>query len=138
MIIFNSKLPGFDLDDKSKIKEWLKQVIQTEGKTTGDIHYVFLSDEELLKINQQYLNHHDYTDIITFPLSESEEIIRGEIYISIDRVKENCKINNNAFHVELARVVVHGVLHLLGYDDHSEEEKRTMRSKEDYYINLLP
>jgi len=138
MIIFNSKLPGFDLDDKSKFKNWLKQVIQTEGKTIGDIHYVFLSDEELLKINQQYLNHHDYTDIITFPLSESEEIIRGEIYISVDRVKENCEINNSTFQVEMSRVIVHGVLHLLGYDDHSEEEKRTMRSKEDYYINLLP
>ena len=114
------------------------QVIRKEGKTAGDIHYVFLSDDDLLTINEQYLDHHDYTDIITFPLSESENIIRGEIYISIPRVKENSELNGTGFQKELSRVIVHGVLHLLGYDDHTDEEKQIMRSKEDYYINLLP
>jgi len=138
MIIFDSNLAGFDLSNKSDLKNWLVQVIRKEGKTAGDIHYVFLSDDDLLKINEQYLDHHDYTDIITFPLSESENIIRGEIYISVHRVKENSELNGIDFRKELSRVIVHGVLHLLGYDDHTDEEKRIMRSKEDYYINLLP
>jgi len=138
MIIFDSNLAGFDLSNKSDLKNWLVQVIRKEGKTAGDIHYVFLSDDDLLKINEQYLDHHDYTDIITFPLSESENIIRGEIYISVHRVKENSELNGTGFRKELSRVIVHGVLHLLGYDDHTDEEKRIMRSKEDYYINLLP
>lgn len=138
MIIFDSNLAGFDLNNKSDFKNWLMQVILKEGKTAGDIHYVFLSDDDLLKINEQYLDHHDYTDIITFPLSESESIIRGEIYISIPRVKENSELNGTGFRKELSRVIVHGVLHLLGYDDHTDEEKQIMRSKEDYYINLLP
>ncbi len=138
MISFDSNYDGFDLENKSIFQTWLKDVITQEGKTPGDIHYIFLSDSGLLEINKQFLNHHDYTDIITFPLSESEQIIRGEIYISLDRVKENASLNNVNFSQEIARVLVHGVLHMLGYNDHTKEEKNEMRSKEDYYLNLLP
>ena len=138
MISFDSNLPGFSLMNKAVYRNWIKQVIAHEAKTVGDIYYIFLSDDDLLIINQQYLNHHNYTDIITFPLSESDDTIRGEIYISIDRVQENSKLNRIVFEKELSRVIIHGVLHLLGYDDHSTEEKKIMRRKEDYYINLLP
>jgi len=138
MISFDSNYNGFDLENKPIFQKWLKDVITQEGKTPGDIHYIFLSDSGLLEINQQFLNHHDYTDIITFPLSESEQIIRGEIYISLDRVKENALLNNVNFYQEFARVLVHGVLHLLDYNDHTKEEKHEMRSKENYYLNLLP
>ena len=138
MISFDSNYNGFDLENKPIFQTWLKDVITQEGKTPGDIHYIFLSDSGLLEINQQFLNHHDYTDIITFPLSESEQIIRGEIYISLDRVKENALLNNVNFYQEFARVLVHGVLHLLDYNDHTKEEKHEMRSKENYYLNLLP
>ena len=138
MISFDSNYNGYDLEIKPIFQTWLKDVITQEGKTPGDIHYIFLSDSGLLEINQQFLNHHDYTDIITFPLSESEQIIRGEIYISLDRVKENALLNNVNFYQEFARVLVHGVLHLLDYNDHTKEEKHEMRSKENYYLNLLP
>jgi rRNA maturation RNase YbeY len=138
MISFDSDYDEFDLENKSIFQKWLKDVITQEGKTPGDIHYIFLTDSGLLEINQQFLNHHDYTDIITFPLSESEQIIRGEIYISLDRVKENALLNNVNFYQEFARVLVHGVLHLLDYNDHTKEEKHQMRSKENYYLNLLP
>ncbi len=89
-------------------------------------------------INMKYLKHDTLTDIITFPLSSNSNIISGEIYISIDRVKENSLMFKTAFEKELSRVVVHGVLHLLGYDDHSEEDILEMRKKEDYYLSLLP
>ena len=137
MISFDSKLNGFVLPDPPLFKTWLKEVIKTEGKKTGNIYYAFLSDEQLLEINKNYLQHNFYTDIITFPLSNSNEIISGDIFISIDRVKENAVQNKVDFENELKRVMVHGVLHLLGYDDHSDEEKKIMRSKEDYYINLF-
>ena len=138
MISFDSNYDGFHLENKSIFQSWLKDVIINEDKIPGDIHYIFLSDSGLLKINKQFLNHHDFTDIITFPLSESKKIIRGEIYISLDRVKENASLIKVDLYREIARVLVHGVLHLLGYNDHSEEEKYEMRSKEDYYLNLLP
>ena len=138
MIHFTYKYNKFKLKEEKKYSSWLRNVMETEGFIPGEIHYVFCSDDHLLKINRQYLNHHDFTDIITFSLSEVEKIIRGEIYISIDRVKENASINGVSFEKEMARVLVHGVLHLVGYDDHSDEEKIIMRGKEDYYINLLP
>ncbi len=137
MIHFTCKYDNFELEEKSKYSTWLHSVMEMEGFVPGEVHYVFCSDDYLLAINQQYLNHHDFTDIITFPLSEVDKIVRGEIYISLDRVRENAAINHVTFEKELARVLVHGVLHLVGYEDHSDEEKLIMRSKEDYYINLL-
>ncbi len=138
MITFTYKYEGFKLEDEKKYTSWLKNVMETEGFIPGEIHYVFCDDTYLLSINEQYLNHHDFTDIITFSLSEVASVIRGEIFISVERVNENATINGVGFGIELARVLVHGVLHLVGYDDHTMEEKSLMRSKENYYINLLP
>ena len=117
---------------------WIKHIIKEENHQPGDIFFHFCNDEFLLKINREYLQHDWFTDIITFPLSTRPEIISGEIFISIDRVRENASALQTGFEQEFARVLIHGVLHLLGYDDHSDEEKRLMRSKEDYYLSLLP
>jgi len=127
----------FNIENWDKYKRWIKETIEKEKVIPGDIRYIFCSDEYLLEVNRKFLNHDYYTDIVTFPLSEKEEIITGEIYISVDRIKENAGINNVDFENELARVIIHGVLHLLGYDDLNEDEKREMRAKENYYLNLL-
>jgi len=137
MITFLSDYAGFELQSKSNYRKWLKNVIQHEGLTLGEINCIFCTDSALLEINEEFLDHHDYTDIITFSLSENFNIIRGEIYISIDRVKENSIINKVSFYKELSRVLVHGVLHLVGFDDHTKQEKKIMRNKEDYYLDLL-
>jgi len=135
----------YQLDNISKIVvdpapyfSWIKQSIEEENHQTGDIYYHFCSDDFLLKINKRYLQHNYLTDIITFPLSTHPEIISGEIFISIDRVRENATTLDAGFELEFARVLIHGVLHLLGYDDHVATEKRQMRAKEDYYLSLLP
>lgn len=138
MISFNKVETGFVLPDPGKLKSLLKQLIQSEGKSLGDLNYMFVDDKYLLEINQKYLGHDTLTDIITFPLSRSSEIISGEIYISIERIKENAVSLNVDFERELKRVMVHGVLHLIGYDDGTTEEKSLIRSKEDYYLNLQP
>lgn len=117
---------------------WIKKAIENEDYQTGDILYHFCSDDFLLKINRDFLQHDYLTDIITFPLSTLPEIISGEIFVSIDRVRENASLLKTGFENEFARVLIHGVLHLMGYDDHTDEEKREMRAKEDYYLSLLP
>jgi len=137
MISFSNSYPGFDLLNKSRYKKWLKNAIEREGFVLGEINYIFCTDEVLLEINEEFLDHHDLTDIITFSLSEQMDIIRGEIYISVDRVKENANMNKISFNKEFARVLVHGVLHLVGFDDHTKQEKKIMRNKEDYYLDLL-
>ena len=112
---------------------WLDKVVAEEGKSTAEITVIFCSDEHLLDMNRQYLEHDYYTDIITFDYSE-EAIISGDLFISIDRVYENAQdmgVDNIA---ELKRVCVHGVLHLCGYGDKSESESLLMREKEDYYL----
>ena len=121
---------------KSHYKKWLKEVIISEQKKTGEIQYILCDDNHLLNINKTYLNHDTLTDIITFPTSDNNIIISGEIYISIDRVIENSNTHSTSFSNELSRVLVHGVLHLLGYDDHNPSDKKIMRSKEDYYLLL--
>ncbi len=117
---------------------WVKDVIRREGAQPGDILYHFCNDEFLLQINRDFLHHDYFTDIITFPFSSDPHIISAEIFISIDRVLENSQKMKASFPEEFARVLIHGVLHLLGYDDHTDEEKKEMRSKEDYYLSLLP
>ncbi len=126
------------LPDPSDYFPWIKETINAENHQTGDIFYHFCSDDFLLKINQDYLQHNYLTDIITFPLSTRPEIISAEIFISIDRIHENASLLKTSYEHEFARVLVHGVLHLLGYDDHTDEEKKEMRAKEDYYLSLLP
>jgi rRNA maturation RNase YbeY len=138
MISFNFLTQAPEFIDLSQLRSLLTTAIKLEGKTLGDLTYVFCTDDYLHQINKQYLQHDTFTDIITFPLSELDEIISGEIYISLDRVQENAKKLHQAFQLELQRVVIHGALHLLGYDDHTDEQKAVMRAKEDYYLHLQP
>lgn len=113
---------------------WLSEVAIEEGRSTGEITLIFCSDEHLLDMNQQYLKHDYFTDIITFDYSEDAEI-SGDLFISIDRVYDNALENAVTRELELKRVCVHGVLHLCGYGDKSEQESRIMRAKEDYYLD---
>jgi len=124
------------LNKKREIKSWLKSVAKEEGKKIGELNYVFCSDNYLLEMNQQYLNHNTLTDIITFDQSDNPTIVEGDIYISFDRVKENGS-SLQSEKTELYRVMVHGLLHLLGYKDKKTEEQQLMRSKEDYYLTNL-
>lgn len=128
----------FQLAEKRKHKNWIKEIIERHNHKAGDINYIFSNDEYLLHINQQYLNHDYYTDIITFDQSEEEGVISGDIYISIERVKENAFQHHHDFQKELNRVMVHGILHLLGFNDHSPEEKKVMREKEEASLSLYP
>jgi len=116
------------------LKKHIKQLINSELADLGNISVVFCSDNYLLNINKQYLNHNYYTDIVTFDYGENS-VISGDLFISVDRVTENAKIFNKAFYNELYRVVFHGILHLVGYNDKTNEEKRVMRNKEDYYLS---
>lgn len=137
MINFSYQQESFaDNIDERKIKDWLRLVISSEHKKEGDIQYVFCSDKYLNSINVTFLDHDTFTDIISFPTTENSSIISGEIYLSVDRVIENSQNIGSLLSTELSRVIVHGILHFIGYDDHSEEEKKEMRNKEDYYLNL--
>lgn len=127
---------NFRLTDRRKIKTWINQVIKQHEQAPGDINYIFADDEYLLKINQQYLKHDYYTDIITFDQSEREGVISGDIYLSVERIKDNAFQQQHDFTSELKRVMVHGILHLIGYDDHTEEEKAEMRKKEEACLSL--
>lgn len=138
MINFNSLDSDFCLNYQAKRRQWLSSVILHEAKITGDINYIFCNDEYLARINLKFLRHDTLTDIITFPNSGSDAIVSGDIYISLDRVKENAENLNLSFEVELDRVLVHGILHLIGYNDLSPDEKLQMRAKEDYYLHLQP
>ena len=113
---------------------WLNEVAPNEGKITSEITLIFCSDEHLLEMNRQYLNHDYYTDIITFDYSEEGEI-SGDLFISVDRVYDNAVLNSVSRDNELKRVCVHGVLHLCGFGDKSEEDAMVMRAKEDYYLD---
>jgi len=122
------------LSNTEDLNLWLNSVIKEEGMVIGELVYVFCNDEYLLKKNIQFLNHNTLTDVITFDYSE-EEIISGDILISTERVVENAKIFKVNYLTELHRVMVHGLLHLLGYKDKIEKDANTMRKKENYYLN---
>ena len=133
MIQFCTEDITFSLKEKLKHKAWLNEVAKQEGKKILELTYVFCSDEYLLQINQEYLNHDTLTDIVTFDNSEDPQKIEGDIFISIERVKENGnKLGTSE--TELERVMVHGLLHLLGYKDKKKEDKALMTEKEDFYI----
>ena len=132
-IQFYSEEIPFVLKKKLALKKWIQNCIQNEQKKLGEIVYIFCSDSHLYKMNVQYLNHDTYTDIITFDYSENEHV-SGDLFISIDRVKENAEKLNIAFELELNRVMIHGVLHLCGYQDKSKSDSQVMRNKEDYYL----
>lgn len=122
--------------EKRKLISWIKNVILKEGKKTGDISFIFCSDDFLLDVNKKYLNHDYYTDIITFDYVEINKI-QGDIFISVDRVQENSKKYKTTFDNENHRILIHGVLHLLGYKDKLKEDKNLMTAKEDLYLKEL-
>jgi len=126
-------IPKFE---KRKLNRWIKEVILKEGKKPGNISFIFCSDSFLLNINKQYLNHDYYTDIITFDYVENNTI-HGDIFISVDRVRENSIIYKTTFHNENHRILIHGVLHLIGYKDKLKKEKQIMTEKEDMYLKHL-
>lgn len=115
-------------------KIWLQDIIVSEQKKIGEINYIFCDDEYILKVNQDYLQHDYYTDIITFDYVKGKTI-SGEIFVSLQRISDNASTLSKDYEEELRRVLAHGILHLCGYKDKSEEEEREMRNKEDYYLN---
>tara|TARA_R110002020_G_scaffold123119_9_gene279264 strand:- start:1058 stop:1483 length:426 start_codon:yes stop_codon:yes gene_type:complete len=136
-INFFTEEVSFSLKEKRKRKSWLKKIAESENHKIEELNYVFCSDEYLLNINVEYLDHDTYTDIITFDISEEEGIIEGDVFISIDRVKENSQTLKVAEEKELSRVISHGLFHLLGYKDKSKAEANLMRSKEEFAIELF-
>jgi rRNA maturation RNase YbeY len=123
------------IKDKSAFKEALALLFEKENVSLKRLNYVFCSDEYLLKMNQQYLKHSTLTDVITFPFSTKDEPVSAEIYISIERIRENAKTYGIQYQNELLRVMIHGALHLCGYDDKKKSLQLQMRAKEDYYLN---
>lgn len=135
LINFFSEEIDFDVPDEAYLPHWIEQVLSREGKTLTGINYVFTGDAYLHRMNVEYLNHDTLTDIITFPYSEGSEI-QGDIFISIDRIRENAVQFGVAFEEELRRVMAHGALHLCGYLDKTAEEKKLMSAKEDEALLL--
>ena len=125
----------FEYKDRRFNNSWLKLVAESEIKRLGDVNIILCSDPYILSINLQYLGHDYFTDIITFDYCEGNRI-SGDLFISVDSVRENAVFYGTEFDNELHRVIVHGILHLIGYDDHTEEDIKTMRSKENYYLDL--
>ena len=135
MISFNYEL-SFQLENEETYSQWIQNVILSENKTIGEINYIFCDDKYLLDINQKHLNHDFYTDVISFDYSEAN-IISGDVFISVDRVKENADEYNVPFNEELKRVIIHGILHYCGYKDKSSQEAVNMRNKEDEKLLLF-
>ena len=134
VILFHFEDVTFDIPAESALKNWLCSVAEKEEKPFYEVNYIFCSDEYLRKINVEYLGHDYYTDIITFPYDDSA--VHGDIFISSERVTENAATNGVSFYQELYRVMVHGVLHMIGYGDKTPAEEETMRQKENHYLNL--
>lgn len=131
-------VPSVSLKNKKEVKLFIEEIFSTEGKGIERLDYIFCSDEFLLQINQDFLKHDDYTDIITFNLTPQVFVpIVGEIYISVDRVRENAGIHHTSFSGEIKRVIFHGALHLCGYNDKTKREITIMRQKEDHYLRLF-
>lgn len=137
MISFTTIEIGFNLGNKIKIRNWIKSIITSEGKVAGDVTFVFCSDDYLGALNEKYLKHNSFTDIITFDYSEKAKL-SGDICISIERIQENAIHFETSFDKELARVMAHGVLHLSGYKDKTQDHKKVMRGKEDFYLASFP
>jgi len=126
----------FELEHSEDVCAWLLACVQEEGFGLGDVSVVFCSDDYLLEVNRQYLKHDYYTDIITFDYTE-DDLISGDLFISVDRVRENALTFNQTFIEEINRIMVHGVLHLCGYEDKEPDHKAEMTAKEDYYLRKL-
>lgn len=125
----------FSLKQKGRVRKWIKETIKNESHKLRELNFIFCCDQYLLSINQQYLNHDTYTDIITFDNSDLKGLIIGDIFISIDRVKDNAASFKTNLEDELNRVMIHGTLHLLGYPDKGKEAKLIMTQKEDFYLS---
>lgn len=136
MIYFHYEDTSFRPRSITRLKNWLKRVAKKEGYSIKELNYIFCSDTYLLSINKEHLNHNYFTDIITFDNSEETLHIEGDIFISIDRVKDNASVFKQPYNTELKRVMVHGLLHLMGYKDKNGEDKNRMRKKEDHYLLL--
>jgi len=134
MIIFNN-LILWEVPVNKKVKNWIVKAILNENLKEGEVNYIFCDDNYLSELNIKYLKHNTLTDIISFDYTIGK-IISGDIFISIERVKENAEMFNTKYVDELHRVMIHGVLHYCGYKDKTDEEKTQMRSKEDYYLSL--
>lgn len=127
---------NYVLSKEEETKKWIAEITKHENRSIGEINYVFCSDPYLHKINLEYLNHDDYTDIITFDNSEEKHVIEGDIFISIERVEENAAKYSKSYDEELRRVMAHGILHLIGYKDKTSSEAENMREKEDACLSL--
>ena len=131
---FFENIDKFSLSDRTK--DWLINLITNEGKKAGEINYIFCDDEYLLKVNQDFLQHDYYTDVITFDYVKGKTIA-GDIFVSLPRISENAETHSKDFNFELHRFLAHGILHLCGYKDKTDDEVKEMRNKEDYYLNIL-
>jgi len=134
MVSFFTEDIKFNFKEKRLTSRWLKFVAESEAKRLGDISVIFCSDNYILDVNIKYLKHDYFTDIITFDYCE-DNLLSGDLFISIDSVRENASFYGTEFSDELNRVIVHGLLHLIGYDDHTEEDIAVMRAKENYYLS---
>ena len=135
MIRYFKEDTKFEFKSRALNNKWLKMVAESEIRRIGDINIIFCSDNYILDVNMKYLQHDYFTDIITFDYCEKNRL-NGDLFISVDSVRENALFYGTEFSDELNRVIVHGILHLVGYNDHSEEDIAVMRSKEDYYLGL--
>ena len=133
MISFNYET-DFELENEAQYEDWISRIIESEGFDEGEINYIFCDDDYLLKVNQDYLDHDYYTDIITFDYVKGKTI-SGDIFVSLPRILDNASTLSQNFESEFNRVLAHGILHLCGYKDKTEEEQTQMRAKEDFYIN---
>lgn len=134
-IFFHSEEIDYKLKKKKKVRSWLKELAKIEDKNIEELNYIFCSDDYLLKVNKEHLDHDFYTDVITFDYCENN-LISGDIFISIDRVKENATSFGKTFKNELRRVMAHGLLHLMEYKDKNEVDKAIMRKMEDFALEL--
>ena len=136
-ILFFSENIDFILKNKAILKKWLVNSISNEEKKHENINIIFCNDNYLLEINKKYLNKNTLTDVITFDYSEQEKVISGDIYISYKRIVDNATKYKQTVNNELHRIIIHGILHLIGYNDNTENQKEIMTQKEDYYLSLL-
>lgn len=138
LIHFFSEDTHYNLKNKTLCRQWLAEVVKNEKQQLKNINYIFCSDTYLHKVNVEYLNHDTFTDVITFPYSEYPKAIESDIFISVDRCKANAESFGIKYTKEVHRVMVHGLLHLLGYNDKTKKQKIEMSAKEDYYLSLRP
>ena len=135
-ISFHSEGVNTKTPSKRLLKAWIKEFVSNHGKKVGELAFIFCSDEKILEVNQNFLQHDYYTDIITFDYCEGE-VVSGDIFISVERVAENATFHNIEYNTELLRVLAHGVLHLIGFQDKSPKKKKEMTENEDLYISLF-